>query len=178
MERTPERWADYLIEACAVDEVKPTCFSEEFYSDSYGRTGQMIVQGPIPIYSICEHHILPFYGHAWIGYIPSTEPTKITKVYSRKVIGLSKLARIAVQCSKGFNTQERITQRIAQTIAGLPDLEPVGVGVAVRCEHMCMACRGVGLPNVFTLTQELTGPFFDQAMTRSEFFNRVDSLKP
>jgi GTP cyclohydrolase I len=116
---------------------------------------EMIVQRNIPFYSLCEHHMLPFFGTAVVGYIPNG-----------RIVGLSKLARCVQHCAAGLMNQEKITKAIANQIESA--LSPMGVGVVLRARHMCMEMRGVRAPGTETVTSCLVGTMKD-GTTRSEF---------
>jgi GTP cyclohydrolase I len=116
----------------------------------------MVMVRDIELYSLCEHHMLPFYGRAHIAYIPDG-----------RVVGLSKLARIVDVFARRLQVQERMTQQIAQALDEV--LAPKGVGVVVEAAHMCMAMRGVEKQNSKTITSALIGSFRTDAKTREEF---------
>ncbi len=116
----------------------------------------MVMVRDIELYSMCEHHMLPFFGKAHIAYIPDG-----------RVVGLSKLARVVEVFARRLQVQERMTQQIAQALADV--LRPKGVGVVVECAHMCMAMRGVEKQNSKTITSALIGNFRSDAKTREEF---------
>lgn len=120
---------------------------------------QMICQWAIPLYSLCEHHMLPFVGYAHIGYIP------------RDVIcGLSKLKRVVDMFARRLQVQERLTKQIATFLE--KNLEPRGVMVVVEAEHLCMTMRGVQTPGTTTTTSAVTGDFLDpKEGSREEFYN-------
>lgn len=146
---TPRRMLAMLRELCKKEEFKFTTFDAEGMSE-------MIVQSNIPFHSLCEHHVLPFMGHATVAYIPRN-----------KIVGLSKLARAVKYCSKGLQNQERITRAISDMIQ--EELEPRGVGVVLKARHLCMELRGVCAPDVWTTTSDLRGALMDEAETRAEF---------
>jgi GTP cyclohydrolase IA len=116
----------------------------------------MVMVRDIEVYSLCEHHALPFFGRAHIAYLPD-----------RRIVGLSKLARIVEVFSRRLQVQERLTEEIA---AALDDaLRPSGVGVVIEAYHLCMMMRGVEKQNSKTITSALRGAFRDDARTREEF---------
>ena len=116
----------------------------------------MVMVRDIELYSLCEHHLLPFFGTAHVAYIPRG-----------RIVGLSKLPRIVEIFARRLQVQERLTEQIAQAIEDV--LQPVGVGVVIECEHLCMMMRGVEKQHSRTITSALRGSFRDDAMTRDEF---------
>jgi GTP cyclohydrolase I len=141
-------WLTRGYEMTARDAIGDALFEE----DADG----MVMVRDIELYSLCEHHMLPFYGRAHIAYIPSG-----------RVVGLSKLARIVDVFARRLQVQERMTQQIAQALDEV--LAPKGVGVVVEAAHMCMAMRGVEKQNSKTITSALIGTFRTDAKTREEF---------
>ncbi len=117
---------------------------------------QMVMVRDIELYSMCEHHMLPFFGKAHIAYIPNG-----------RIVGLSKLPRIVDMFARRLQVQERLTGEIAQAIQDI--LNPCGVGVVIEAYHLCMMMRGVEKQNSKTITSALLGTFRDDAMTRDEF---------
>jgi GTP cyclohydrolase I len=116
----------------------------------------MVMVRDIEMYSMCEHHMLPFFGKAHIAYIPQG-----------RIVGLSKLPRIVEVFARRLQVQERLTEQIAQAIQDV--LQPEGVGVVIECEHLCMMMRGVEKQNSRTITSALKGSFKTDPATRDEF---------
>jgi GTP cyclohydrolase IA len=125
---------------------------------------EMIIARDIPFYSMCEHHLLPFFGVAHIGYVPNTQG---------KVVGISKLARVVDVVSKRPQLQERMTRQIADAI--YQALEPDGAGVVIEAEHLCMVMRGVRKPGTTIVTSAVRGTFRTKSVTRSEFMSLIRS---
>lgn len=119
----------------------------------------MVIVKDIQFYSHCEHHMVPFYGVAHVGYIPN-----------KKVVGLSKICRLVEMYAKRLQVQERLTDQIATALT--ENLNPMGVIVVIEAEHLCMAMRGVKKPGAKTLTSSITGEFNEPA-TRAEFLNLI-----
>ena len=120
---------------------------------------QMVIVKDIDFYSLCEHHMLPFFGKAHVAYIPNG-----------KITGLSKIARIVDVYARRLQVQERMTTQIKECIQ--KTLEPLGVMVVVEAEHLCMQMRGVQKPHSLTVTSDFTGAF-NRAQTRNEFMNLI-----
>jgi GTP cyclohydrolase I len=123
---------------------------------------ELVILRDIPFYSMCEHHLLPFYGVVHIGYIPNKEG---------RVVGVSKLARVVEIFAKRPQLQERMTSQIADAI--LEALQPDGVAVVVQAEHLCMTMRGIKKPGSNVLTSATRGLFRTRAATRAEFLSLV-----
>jgi GTP cyclohydrolase I len=121
---------------------------------------EMVILRDIPFYSMCEHHLLPFYGVVHVGYLPNA---------TGRVVGASKLARVVEIFAKRLQIQERMTTQIADAIVA--GLEPDGVGVIVQAEHLCMIMRGIKKPGSAIVTSALRGAFRHKLETRAEFFS-------
>ena len=121
---------------------------------------EMIVEKDIDFYSLCEHHMLPFHGKAHVGYIPR-----------KKIVGVSKLARLVDAYARRLQVQERLTNQIAHTI--MDRINPLGAAVVMEAEHMCMRMRGVQKQNSTIVTSALLGAFRTQEKTRAEFMNLI-----
>ena len=159
--RTPQRVEDALRELTqgqkqTVEEVVGEGVFEEDCSE-------MVLVKDIEFYSLCEHHLLPFYGRVHVAYIPD-----------KKIIGLSKLPRIVDVFARRLQVQERMTVQIAQAIEKV--LEPKGVGVVADAAHLCMMMRGVQKQNSSTMTSCLLGTFRSDFRTRNEFLGFVRSI--
>ena len=123
---------------------------------------QMVVVKDIEIYSLCEHHMVPFFGKAHIAYIPNGQ-----------IVGLSKIARVADAFARRLQVQERLTKEIKDCIQDT--LNPLGVAVVIEARHLCMAMRGVQKQNSVTTTSDFTGAFLRQNNTRQEFLKLIES---
>ena len=121
---------------------------------------QMVVVKDIEVYSLCEHHLLPFFGKAHVGYIPREHIT-----------GLSKLPRVVEAYARRLQVQERLTTQIKECIQ--KTLNPLGVAVVIEASHMCMQMRGIQKQNAVTTTSDFTGAFANNIATREEFFNII-----
>ncbi|HWA56516.1 MAG TPA: GTP cyclohydrolase I FolE [Gemmatimonadales bacterium] len=156
--KTPERvekalrWLTRGYQLSVMDAVGDALFEEEHNS--------MILVRDIELYSLCEHHILPFFGRAHVAYIPNG-----------RIVGLSKLPRIVDIFARRLQVQERLTDQIADAIMDV--LEPHGVGVLIEAVHLCMAMRGVEKQNSRTVTSAVRGNFRSDIRTREEFLRLV-----
>ena len=121
---------------------------------------EMVIVRNVEVYSLCEHHLLPFFGKCHVGYVPSN-----------KVIGLSKIPRLVDMFARRLQVQERLTQQIAETIEKYA--KPKGVGVIIQAQHLCMMMRGVEKQNAQVTTSSLLGRFRQDQRSRAEFLNLV-----
>ena len=158
--RTPERMAQALLYCTKgydekLDDIVNGAIFEEHHHE-------MIIVKDIDLASLCEHHMVPFTGKVHVGYIPKS-----------KVLGLSKIARIAEMYSRRLQVQERLTRQIAEAIRSA--IDPLGVGVVVEATHMCMVMRGVEKTGAKTITSSLLGCFQADLGTRSEFFSLINA---
>lgn len=152
---TPERVAEMYAELFVGMDKDP---KEELSVDFEEGHREMIILRDIPFYSMCEHHLLPFYGVAHIGYIPNA---------SGRVVGASKLARVVEIVARRPQIQERMTTQIVEAI--YEGIHPDGVGVAIQAEHLCMIMRGIKKPGSSIVTSALRGSFRSKPTTRAEF---------
>ena len=150
---TPRRYIKFLKEFLNPPDFDFTTF------DSEGMD-QMIIQTNIPFYSLCEHHLAPFYGHAHIAYIPDG-----------KIVGLSKLSRVVDLYANKFQNQERITTQIAERLQ--TELNAKGVAVVLTAQHLCMSMRGVKKHDTHTTTSKMLGEFYTDINARQEFLNLI-----
>ena len=125
---------------------------------------EMVIVKDIELYSLCEHHLLPFLGRAYVAYIPNG-----------KVVGLSKIPRLVEMFARRLQVQERLTSQIAETLESV--LEPRGVAVVVEAIHLCMMMRGVAQQNSFAITSSLRGVFESNSKTRAEFMDLIRHQK-
>lgn len=125
---------------------------------------EMVIVKDIPFYSMCEHHLLPFFGVAHVGYIPNGDG---------RIVGISKLARVVEICARRPQIQERMTTQIADAI--FDGLKPDGVAVVVQAEHMCMVMRGIKKPGSNVITSAIRGIFRQRAASKAEFFSLIQS---
>ena len=159
LEGTPERVAEMYAELFSGLKQDPR---EELKVGFELGHREMVVLRGIPFYSMCEHHLLPFYGVAHIGYIPNEEG---------RIVGISKLARVVEVISKRPQLQERMTTEIADTI--MDAIKPDGVAVVIQAEHLCMIMRGIKKPGSNVITSAIRGIFSRKAASRAEFFSII-----
>jgi GTP cyclohydrolase I len=158
--RTPERVAasmEFLARGYAEsprDVIGDALFEERHHN--------MVIVKDIEMYSLCEHHMLPFFGKVLVAYIPNG-----------KILGLSKMARLVEVFARRLQVQERLTEEIAQSLWEV--VEPQGVGVVIEAHHLCMMMRGVQKQNSYTITSAMRGSFLQDARTRDEFLRLSQS---
>ena len=156
--RTPERMAralEYLTRGHRED--AETLLRGALFDVAYDK---MVIVKDIEMFSLCEHHVLPFYGKVHVAYIPKG-----------KVIGLSKIPRLVDVFARRLQVQERLTTQIAETIQNA--IAPVGVGVVIEARHLCMMMRGVEKQHSSTVTSSMLGAFRDEHQTRQEFLSLI-----
>lgn len=156
---TPKRVADMYAEIFSGLDIDPKAELATGFEEGHH---EMVILKDIPFYSMCEHHLLPFYGVAHVGYIPSV---------NGKVVGISKLARVVEIFARRPQLQERMTGQIADTI--FEALQPDGVGVVIQAEHLCMIMRGIKKPGSTVITSAVRGAFRSKTITRSEFLSLI-----
>lgn len=154
--KTPKRFLKAFVEMTEGYKTNPADVLSTFF-DAEGYD-EMVILKDIDFKSLCEHHLLPFSGTAAIGYIPD-----------KRIIGLSKLARLVECFSKRLQVQERMTVQIANSLSGV--LAPKGVGVIIRAHHSCMSCRGVKKSNSTMVTSSLLGKMREDHSVRAEFLS-------
>ncbi|MGB2601443.1 MAG: GTP cyclohydrolase I FolE [Candidatus Omnitrophota bacterium] len=161
---TPQRVANMYEEVLSgynqdPEDVINVVFEEEDHDE-------IILLKDIPLYSICEHHLVPFLGKAHVAYLPE----------GKRITGLSKIARVVDLLSKKLQVQERLTTAIADTI--MRKLEPKGVLVVIEAEHLCMSMRGVNKPGIITTTSAVRGIFRSDERTRAEALSLIRQNRP
>src|ERR1700729_749036 len=163
LRRTPERFEKalrFLTGGYAQDPEK--LLNGAMFAVCYD---EMVVVKDIEMYSLCEHHMLPFFGKCHVAYIPK-----------KKVVGLSKVARLVNMYARRLQIQERLTSQIAHAIQ--EKFDPAGVGVIIEARHLCMVMRGVEKQNSTTTTSAMLGDFRENKQTRDEFLSLVNSPRP
>jgi GTP cyclohydrolase I len=159
LQRTPERVARAYGEMFAGLHVDPSEVLETTFDENHD---ELVLVKDIPIYSICEHHLVPWHGTAAVGYIPGADG---------RITGLSKLARVVDLYARRPQVQERLTSQVADAV--LHRLAPRGVIVVVEAEHLCMAMRGVRKPGARTMTSAVRGTFKADPRTRAEALSLI-----
>jgi GTP cyclohydrolase I len=158
--KTPERVAKALQFLTQGYDIKPEdILKSALFNEAYS---EMVIVKDIEVYSMCEHHMLPFFGKAHIAYIPNGT-----------IVGLSKIPRVVDAFSRRLQVQERLTIEIRDCIQ--ETLKPKGVAVVLECQHMCMQMRGVQKQNSVTTSSAFTGLFLSNDSTRKEFINLVQA---
>lgn len=160
--RTPKRVTTslkYLTQGYRQDIKK--ILNDAIFNEPYS---EMVVVKDIDVFSLCEHHLLPFYGKAHVAYIPNG-----------KIIGLSKIPRVVEVFAKRLQVQERLTMQIADCL--MDALKPCGVGVVVEALHLCMAMRGVEKSSAYTVTSAMLGSFRDKDRVRQEFLSLIGNKR-
>ncbi len=159
LKETPQRFLKAWKEYTSGYNVDPATILKTFEDGAEGYDEMVLVKN-IPIYSHCEHHLAPFFGVAHIAYIPD-----------KRVVGLSKLPRLADIFMRRLQIQERLTQQIADAL--MKHLQPKGVAVVLDCRHFCMECRGTKLQGVSTTTSKMLGVFMEKPEARNEFMGLI-----
>ena len=160
LQKTPQRASEafqFLTKGYnqTIDEVLNDAIFDEEYDE-------MVIVKNIEFYSACEHHLLPFLGKCHVGYIPQ-----------KKIIGLSKIPRIVDMFSRRLQVQERLTRQVALAIEEA--LNPLGVGVVIEAQHLCVMCRGVQKQHPIMMTNVMLGAFRDEDSTRAEFMRCIQT---
>jgi len=162
IKKTPERVAKaWQFLAKGYEQNLDKIINDAIFTEDYD---EMVTVKDIDFFSLCEHHLLPFFGKAHVAYIPNG-----------KIIGLSKVPRIVDMFSRRLQVQERMTQQIAKTLKSV--LSPKGVAVVLEGEHMCMQMRGVEKQNSYATTSSMKGIFLKDSRTREEFLNIISMKK-
>jgi GTP cyclohydrolase I len=162
LRRTPERFEKALRYLTSGYRQEP----EKILNNAMFTVGydEMVVVKDIEVYSLCEHHLLPFFGKCHVAYLPN-----------KKVVGLSKIARLVNMYARRLQIQERLTNQIALTIQ--EQLKPQGVGVIIEARHLCMVMRGVEKQNSAAVTSAMLGAFRENKQTRDEFLSLVHKVQ-
>jgi GTP cyclohydrolase I len=163
LKRTPERMARAIqFLTRGYDEHPEQLLRGALFEVDYD---EMVIVKDIEMFSLCEHHMLPFFGKVHVAYLPKG-----------KVIGLSKIPRLVDTFARRLQVQERLTKQIAETIQEA--IHPIGVGVVVEARHLCMMMRGVEKQHSATVTSSMLGAFREEQQTREEFLSLIRSSKP
>jgi len=156
---TPTRFLKAWAEYTRGYREKPEDILKSF-EDGAERVDEMVIVRDIPVYSLCEHHLAPFFGKAHVGYVPD-----------KRILGLSKISRLVEIFGRRLQVQERLTNQIADALD--ENLQPLGVAVVIECRHMCMESRGVRHTGTSTVTSALRGSIKANADTRREFLSLI-----
>ena len=162
LRETPDRWAKAFQHWTSGYYQRPEDLLKTFEDGAAG-CDELIFQRSIPVWSLCEHHLAPFFGVAHVGYIPDG-----------RIVGLSKLARVVDVFAKRLQVQERLTNQVAELLTST--LAPLGVGVILECRHSCMESRGIQRAGVVTVTSSLSGVFRTDPSARAEFLGLARGL--
>lgn len=154
LKETPRRFAKMIMDLTTAEEFEFTTFKND------NNRGEMVIIKDIPFTALCAHHIVPFMGVCHVGYIPTDT-----------IAGLSKFARAVKYWAAGLWTQEDLTNTISGYFEDM--LDPLGVGVVMQAEHLCMTIRGVQTPGSKTITSSMRGVFLDKPAARAEFLNLI-----
>jgi GTP cyclohydrolase I len=156
MEKTPQRWAAMMADLTTREAFEFTTFDSEHHRE-------MVIVDNIPFYSLCAHHLIPFFGKCHVAYIPNN-----------RLVGLSKIPRTVRYFMRGLQVQEKLSSEIADFL--VEKLEPMGVAVVLKGEHLCMSMRGIESQGSMTTTSAMRGVFLDNENTaRAEFLNLLPS---
>ncbi len=161
LEETPRRIAEMYGEIFSGIEADPVEVLSVGFEEGHQ---EMVILKDIPFYSMCEHHFLPFYGSVDVGYLPNG-----------RIVGISKIARAVDIIARRPQLQERLTTQIAETLAN--SLQPTGVGVVVRAEHLCVTMRGAKKPGATMITSAVRGCFQESEVTRAEFLSLISERR-
>ncbi|MBU2568086.1 MAG: GTP cyclohydrolase I FolE [Elusimicrobia bacterium] len=157
---TPERVSKFYEEVTSGYFIKPEDVLTIYYEEE--QHDELVLLRNIPFFSICEHHLLPFFGKVHIAYIP----------HKKRLLGISKLARLVETYSRRLQLQERITKHIADSLMKIA--KPLGVAVVVEAEHLCLSMRGIKKPGTTIMTSAMRGLFLKDAKTRAEAFSLIN----
>jgi GTP cyclohydrolase I len=155
LRETPKRFLKAWQEYTRGYQEKPEDILKAF-EDGAQSVDELVIVRDVPVYSLCEHHLAPFFGRAYVGYVPD-----------KRILGLSKISRLVEVFGRRLQVQERLTNQIADALNA--NLQPLGVAVVLECRHMCMESRGIRHVGVSTVTSALRGTIKTNADTRREF---------
>ena len=159
LQETPARFLKAWQEYTRGYREKPEDILKSF-EDGAQSVDEMVIVRDIPVYSLCEHHLAPFFGRAYVGYVPQ-----------QRILGLSKISRLVEVYARRLQVQERLTNQIADALD--THLQPLGVAVVIECRHMCMESRGVRHTGTATVTSALRGSIKTNPDTRKEFLSLI-----
>jgi GTP cyclohydrolase I len=159
LKNTPKRVAEFYAEALAGQEIEPSQVLTVYYEKENHE--EIVLVKDIPFYSLCEHHLVPFFGKAHVAYIPKKD----------RLLGVSKLVRLIEIFSRRLQLQERMTKQIADSI--MEAAKPHGAMVVIEAEHLCITMRGVKKPGARMVTSAMRGIFLKDARTRSEALSLI-----